>query len=228
MVTPQIDEIGRIIGDPSRAAMLVTMLDGRAWTGRQLAAAVHVTPPTASEHLKRLVDAGFVSVVRQGRSSYFRLASADIAQMLESLMVVAPQQPRRNGRAPAVDADLREARTCYDHLAGELGVAIADALIRAKAVVLSDEGTMARVDDAFFAARGIVPPPNSRREACRLCLDWTERRFHIGGRAGAAIAAHAFDRGWIRRREKTRAITVTESGRDGLRAAFELNWKDKP
>lgn len=224
MVTPQIDEIGRIIGDPSRAAILLALLDGRAWTGRELAAAVHVTAPTASEHLKRLVDASFLSVVAQGRSRYYRIASPDVAHMLETIMAIAPPNGARTPKPAAVDAHLRAARTCYDHLAGELGVALAQALVNGGAITVAANNACL-IDAQFFARSGVIESAAAQSCACRLCLDWTQRRFHIGGRLGAAIAQAAFQRGWVLRRSGTRALDVSPAGLTGFAQTFGLQWK---
>jgi DNA-binding transcriptional ArsR family regulator len=226
MAGPQIEEIGRLLGDRSRATMLMTLMDGRAWTGRELAATAFVTPSTASEHLQRLVDSGLLSVVKQGKHRYYRIASPTVAQLLEAMMVVAPQTESRPSAPTRPDADLRRARMCYDHLAGELGVAIAHGLIRSGAIRLSGSGDeVADVNVDFFEQLGIVSKENgNRRPLCRLCLDWTERRFHIGGRLGAALAHRALDLKWIRRRDTTRALIVSSSGAAALHDAFGIAW----
>ena len=223
---PQIDEIGRLIGDPSRAAMLLAMMDGRAWTGRELAGAAFVTPSTASEHLQRLVDAQLVSAVKQGKHRYYRVASHTVAQLLEAMMVVAPQAGSSASILSKVDPELRVARTCYDHLAGEFGVAIAHGLIRLGAIKLSSSGDeVAAVDTSFFDRLGIVSMSSeNRRPLCRLCLDWTERRFHIGGRLGAALARHAFDSKWVMRREASRGLVVSKAGITAVREIFGAAW----
>ncbi|MGH7729496.1 MAG: ArsR/SmtB family transcription factor, partial [Vulcanimicrobiaceae bacterium] len=145
----RLDAVARLVGDPSRAAMLGALMDGRAWTGRELARAAHVTPSTASTHLQRLVGGELVSAVSQGRHRYYRIASAQVAGALEALLRLAPQETPRNAGARAIAEDLRSARTCYDHLAGRLGVALADALRAAGAVAFSD-GT------GMLTARGLA------------------------------------------------------------------------
>jgi DNA-binding transcriptional ArsR family regulator len=226
MLCPRLDELGRLIGDPSRTTMLVALMDGRAWTGRELAETAHVAPSTASEHLQRLVDGGLLRVVPQGRHRYYRIASSDVAHALETLMLLAPQPSQPSVVPNRIDRELRRARTCYDHLAGELGVALADALTRRGAVILAPEsGVLTRAGATFFAELGIRPDGEpSRRPLCRPCVDWTERRFHLGGRLGVALARHAFDRRWLRRNDRSRAVSVTDAGVVALRELFDIVW----
>ena len=223
--TTRMAEIAALIGDPARAAMLTGLMDGRALTATELAATAGVTPQTASSHLSRLVDAGLLRVERQGRHRYHRLASPEVARMLEGIMQVA------SGLAPARpvvvgprDAALRAARTCYDHLAGRLGVAIADALVAggqldfdAEAGIVTDRGL------ALFRGLGIEADTGRRKRVlCRPCLDWSERRPHLAGVLGAALCAHCFDQGWIRRVSASRAVAVTPLGRRMLCETFGL------
>ena len=226
MGAPRIDEVARLIGDPSRAAMLDALMDGRAWTGCELARAAHVATSTASEHLQRLVSGALLGVVAQGRHRYYRIASPEVARTIEALSLLASRQPaQRSGRG--IDADLRRARTCYDHLAGALGVALADALRDCGAIALGPSGgAITPAGRALFAAHGIdLDVGSPRRAPCRPCLDWSERRLHVAGGAGAAIAAHAFAHGWVSRRQATRAVTVTELGTRALRETFGLDWR---
>jgi DNA-binding transcriptional ArsR family regulator len=226
MMVPRIDEIGRLVGDPSRAAMLDALMDGRAWTGRELAGAAHVMPSTASEHLARLVDGALLDVVAQGRHRYYRIASPEIAQALEALVVLAPVAQRPSSMKVQISSEVRRARTCYDHLAGELGVALADALVRTNRIVLDAAGASITAEgEQFFAARGITLEPGSR-PACKSCLDWSERRFHIAGRLGAALAQHAFDAGWVTRKTGTRALTTTPRGIKEMRAVFNFDFAE--
>ncbi|MGH8165101.1 MAG: ArsR/SmtB family transcription factor, partial [Rhodanobacteraceae bacterium] len=189
-------------GDRSRAAMLAALMDGRAWTGRELASFANVSPSTASSHLQRLVRGLLLSVVTQGRSHYYRIASPQVAQALESLMVLAPRVPVRHATARRVAEDLGEARTCYDHLAGRLGVAVAEALQRSGAIVLAESsGTLTAEGAVWLEGLGIVlDGASGRRPACRPCLDWSERRPHVAGRLGALIADVALERAWIRQK----------------------------
>ncbi len=199
-------------------------MDGRAWTGRELARAAHVTPSTASEHLQRLVNGDLLSVVAQGRFRYYRLASPEVASALEALMVLAPRDAAATPKRAAIDPLLRYGRTCYDHLAGELGVALTEALVRRGAVVFgSDGGALTPVGVEFFEQLEIaIEPGNARRPLCRPCMDWSERRLHLAGRAGAALARHAFERGWTQRQEDTRAVLVTDTGVAVLYELFEV------
>jgi DNA-binding transcriptional ArsR family regulator len=232
MVSPnRIAEVASVIGEPARAAMLTALMDGRALTAAELAAIAGITPQTASTHLARLVGAGLVNVARQGRHRYHRLAGSSVARMLEGLMQhvsagrMAQPPPRTGPREEA----LRQARTCYDHLAGRLGVAIADALVAQGHVELDDEGgIITNSGVAFFARTGILAPdegaPSRRmtRPLCRPCLDWSERRPHLAGRLGAAICSHGFEAGWLRRINGARTVVVTPKGRSQLARLFGI------
>jgi len=211
-----IAQIGALIGDPGRANMLEAMFDGRALTAGELAHIAGVTAATASGHLAKLVDGRLVRVESQGRHRYFRLASAEVAHMLETIGAAVEAAPERRRATPRVPAHLREARTCYDHLAGRLGVALADGLAARGAVALDGEG--ARVTDAgraLFARLGVSidAPAGSRRPVCRACLDWSERRPHLAGLLGAGLLDRSLALGWVRRGREPRAIIITDPGR---------------
>ncbi|HWK98237.1 MAG TPA: helix-turn-helix domain-containing protein [Pseudolabrys sp.] len=220
-------EIANLAGDPARAGMLHALMDGRALTASELAQAAHVTPQTASGHLTKLAAGGLIAVEKQGRHRYHRLASPSVARMLESIMqVAADARPRVIVTGPR-DKALRAARTCYDHLAGHLGVALADAMIANQQIELTaDAGIVTAQGATLFERLGIAldtrKPERSKRILCRPCLDWSERRPHIGGALGAALCAHCLTVGWIRRIEGSRAVGVTTKGRVAFRDVFGI------
>ena len=226
--TNQIAEIGALVGEPARAAMLAALMDGRALTASELACLARITPQTASSHLARLTSAGLLAVERQGRHRYHRLATPAVARMLEGIMQIAAVElpkPRHAIATGPRDAAMRLARTCYDHLAGRLGVAIAQALVERRAVDFEDDGgQLTRQGERFLAGLGILLPASGvRRPArplCRPCLDWSERRVHVAGRVGAAICSHSFEEDWVRRLAGTRALVITPRGRQALRKHF--------
>ncbi|MGW2374374.1 MULTISPECIES: ArsR/SmtB family transcription factor [Kitasatospora] len=226
-----------LLADPTRAAFCSALLDGRAWTAGELARAAGVAPSTASEHLSRLIAGGLLTEERQGRHRYVRLASPSVATLIEDLTVfaeamgeaTAPTDTRNSRPAPR---NLREAtrqsaearaRTCYDHLAGRLGVAVADALL-ARGLVTDHAGlAVTERGHDWLAAQAIELPPRTGRPGgrpvVRGCLDWTERRSHLGGALGAALCRTALDRAWVERIGSGRALRVTP---DGCRALHEL------
>lgn len=208
-------------GDPARASMLWTLIDGRAFTAGELSEVAGVTPQTASGHLARMVDAGLISVAKQGRHRYFRLASPLVAQMLEGIMVVVGTDAAILRPGPANDA-MRLARACYDHLAGRVAVAIAQSLADRGHVTLSEDGGAVTPEGAtFFGKLGVsLEPQRGRRPLCRPCLDWSERRYHIAGTLGAGIAETCYRCGWLKRKSGTRVVEITAAGRKGLRETF--------
>ena len=224
-----ISEIGALVGDPGRANMLSVLLDGRALTASELGWSAGVSAATASEHLAKLVAGGLLEVARQGRHRYFRLASPDVARMLESMMVVANSSnaPETRRRAtPRIDPSLRRARTCYDHLAGQLGVGIADRLVVQGVLVLGDEaGELTESGRAWLEQLGVTTEPvgRTRRLFCRPCLDWSERRPHLAGRLGAALCRRCSELGWIEHARDSRAVAVTPAGLRGFAEVFGLS-----
>ena len=202
--------------------MLNALMDGRALTATELARVAGVTPQTASGHLQRMTTVGLLTVHQQGRHRYFRLATVSVARMLESIMQVAAElaPDRRRLSVGPKDQALRQARTCYDHFAGRLGVALADALIaRGYIELTADAGIITETGIAFLAEIGIDPDAmlvrrtqRSGRVLCRPCLDWSERRLHLGGVVGAVLCRHSMDQGWTRRLKDTRAVLITAQG----------------
>ena len=228
MTEPDIASIAGLLSDPSRAVMCLALAGGEARPAGELAARAGVSAQTASNHLAKLIAGGILRVEQQGRWRYYRLAGADVGHAVEALAVVAPAAPcavSQNG-AGSGSWRLKEARTCYSHLAGRLGVALADALI---AGALEEQGRDYRLTaTGLRSLRKLGIPVSSRREPtpARRCLDWTERRPHIAGPVGIALADLAIDRGWIRRLRGTRAVMVTSQGRAQLRQVFNLRWEE--
>ncbi|MER6347476.1 ArsR/SmtB family transcription factor [Streptomyces sp. NPDC001595] len=214
-----------LVADTTRAACLLALLDGRAWTAGELARHAGVAPSTLSEHLGKLVAGGLLTEERQGRHRYVRLADARVAQLLEDLAAqVAPDpsaRPRTLREAGAGSAMAR-GRTCYDHLAGRLGIAVTDAL---GALGLLRRDTGFALTDAgltWFAGAGIRLDRTGRRPLARACLDWTERRPHLAGTAGAALCEHALTSGWCVRIGSERAVKVTPEGEHALSALLGI------
>ncbi|KQP01308.1 ArsR/SmtB family transcription factor [Leifsonia sp. Leaf264] len=218
-----------LLGDPTRAAFCLALLDGRAWTAGELARAAGVSASTASEHLDRLVRGGLLAEERQGRHRYVRLAGPDAALLVEVLAAGAPNAapnaaPPDSYAAVRASAGLAAARTCYDHLAGRLGVDLLDALDHRDYVSRADGIALTALGADWLEALGIDVGGirRSSRPVMRLCLDWTERRSHLAGGVGAAIAAAFLERDWIRRADG-RAIRVTDAGSTALQRQLGLS-----
>ncbi|MGR6319310.1 helix-turn-helix domain-containing protein [Micromonospora soli] len=215
--------LAALLADRTRAAFCLALLDGRAWTAGELARAGGVAPSTATDHLNRLVRGGLLVEERQGRHRYVRLAGPSVAQLIEDLAGHAPAQPAppRTLRAASAGAVLAYARTCYDHLAGRLGVLLHDALL--------DRGVLDRTGGLAVTAHGVAwlaelgvpvePLRAARRPLVRDCLDWTERRPHLAGALGAALNRRFLDLGWTVR-GTGRAVRLTPAGRPALAAAL--------
>jgi DNA-binding transcriptional ArsR family regulator len=223
---PHIAEVAALVGDPARANMLCELLGGRALTATELAYCAGVSPQTTSGHLGKLFAARLVVLMKQGRHRYYRLAGPHVAQMLESIMNVALAGPPRFQPKSKLDDKLRHARTCYDHFAGLLGVGLAERMVARELVVLGDEaGEVTPAGMDFLSELGVdlSAARAKRRVFCRPCLDWTERRSHIGGAVGAALARRCFDLKWIERIGSSRAVAITPVGRRGLLEQFGLS-----
>jgi DNA-binding transcriptional ArsR family regulator len=220
---PLIASIAALIGDPGRANMLTALMDGRALTASELGGAAGVTLQTASGHLSRLVEAGLLTVRKQGRHRYFRLSGPDVAEALEALMGLAQRTGAVRIRTGPRDAALREARICYDHLAGERGVALLEALRRNKLVEGEQDVVLTDAGRAFFTGLGVDLGrlQEGRRPLCRLCLDWSERRAHLGGALGAALLDLMADRRWLRR-EDGRVLRFSPAGLRAFESAFPV------
>lgn len=222
---PAISEVAALVGNPARANILMALSDGRALTATELAYVAGVSPQTASEHLARLREANLLALTKQGRHCYFRLSSPKVAQMIESIMVVAADGPQRYRPRWNGDDQLRTARTCYDHIAGRLGVALADALTQQDHIQLSDDGgVVTRAGEKYLIDFGVRldEARKGRRTFCRPCLDWSERRPHLAGALGAAVADRCFELGWVARLRDSRALKISASGQRGFKEAFGI------
>jgi DNA-binding transcriptional ArsR family regulator len=244
-----IAPIAALIGDPTRARVLMALTDGRALPASRLAVEAGVAPSTVSEHLARLLAAGLVTMRPEGRSRFYRLASAEVAGVLEALAQIAPDQPIRSLRQGSQARALREARTCYNHLAGRLGTGLL-------AGFLSD-GVLAGGDGRHHPDRAVhdrLSAPGrdlsyrltphgeevlgelgidldtvlARRPAARYCLDWSEQRHHLAGPLGTALAGRLFALGWVRRTQRRRVVQVTDLGREKLPEVLGLpaDWAE--
>lgn len=219
---PSIAEVASLIGDPARANMLGALMAGRALTAGELAREAGITAQTASGHLARLREAGLLLVEAQGRHRYFRLSGPDVAQVLEGLMGLAARTGRLRLRTGPRDPALRQARTCYDHLAGEAAVALFDGLLATGRLAMDGQTPrLTPAGRAFFVAEGIdiATIEAGRRPLCRCCLDWSERRAHLGGALASAMLDLFLVRGWVRRERRGRIVQVTPPGIAALR-----NW----
>lgn len=226
-------EVAALVGDTARATMLAALMGGQSLTASELAFLACVSRPTASGHLGKLVNARLLTVTKKRRNRYYRIASPLIARMLEGIKAVAAIEvpPRYQPRSARDDA-LRFARTCYDHLAGRLGVAIADALVKKGYIVLGDDGgEVTEAGARFLTSFGVKLAPAPRgRIFCRPCLDWSERRYHVAGYVGSEMLRRCLELGWLNRLREQRVITITAIGRTGLLATFgiKLDTEDPP
>ncbi|THD10607.1 ArsR/SmtB family transcription factor [Metallibacterium scheffleri] len=214
-----IARIAALVGEPARAAMLLALGDGRALPAGELAACAGVSAATASGHLAAMREAGLLDAKQQGRHRYYRLASAQVAALLESLMLVAAQNPARV--SSHVDPLLQAGRTCYSHLAGRLGVSICDGLLARGALHIEDDLAhftprgLALLDDFGLDTRALRRQPVSK-----TCIDWSERRHHLSGPVGVAWYRRCVELGWVRHHLDSRAVSVTKAGAKGLAASF--------
>jgi len=219
--------LGRLIGDPNRARILHVLLGGTPQSGSALAASAGISRSLASAHLKKLTAGGLVRAEPSGRQQLYSIAAQPVADALETLLILAPATPVRSLRDASRKRNLRWARMCYDHLAGVVGVAVTEALVAKQAIggrdgawVLGSRGAGVFGDLGIDA--GAVP--HRTRPLLRPCMDWTERRHHLAGGLGAALAAELKDRDWLRRQDGSRIVTVTPAGYAGLDAWLDIDF----
>ncbi|GAA4547018.1 ArsR/SmtB family transcription factor [Amycolatopsis samaneae] len=229
METIALAEVAAVLADPSRAAMCLALLDGRAWTIGELAATARIAVSTASEHVTRLVDAGFVERLKQGRHAYVRIADPRVAELIEHLAQHADRRAPTGLRSSVRVRKLEFARTCYDHLAGRLGVALRTGMV-ARGLVDTGAGlTLTGRGREVLTGLGVELGVRERRPLLRDCLDWTERREHLGGGAPAALLARALAAGWVERGHQPRAIRVLPAAAEPFGAlGVDLDTLEEP
>jgi DNA-binding transcriptional ArsR family regulator len=223
---PDLAAVAGLMGDRSRAAFLLELMSGDELPATELAARAGVSSPLASAHLSRLLDGGLVSARRDGRQRLYRISQPEVAEAIEGLVRIAPERHARTLRESHRGQAIQRARTCYDHLAGRLGVELTAALERDRVIVAGDGGyRLTAAGERRLESLGLdLGAVRARRRAfARQCIDWTERRPHLAGALGAALADRLFEMGWVRRVPATRAVQVTPAGEDGLWAEFGLD-----
>ena len=220
---PDIAQVGALIGDPARANMLSALMGGKALTASELATAAGITQQTASAHLARLEAGGLLVQRKQGRHRYFALADDEVGLLLEGLMGFAANRGFLRTRPGPKDPELRKARICYNHLAGDFGVRMLDRLLADGNMTLDgDEIALTASGESRMAALGIdlAPLQAQRRPLCRTCLDWSERRSHLAGALGEALLTRFIEIGWAKREVGSRVIRFTAPGEKAFLAAF--------
>lgn len=220
-----IAAVAELLADSSRAAMLDALLGKQALPAGELAYCAGISPQTASSHLAKLVAGGLLTLTTQGRHRYYALASAEVAHALEVLATLAPPAPIRTLRESIAVEQLRFARTCYDHLAGKLGVELTQVLVDSHLLTRDDRNYSVTKEGSRFLTHfglDLERLQHQRRSFARQCLDWSERRYHLAGGLGTAFVEQLFQRGWIQRIVSSRAVQVTDSGREGFQKEFGL------
>ena len=219
---PDISRIARTIGDPTRIRMLTLLMEGRALTAKELAYGAGVGPATGTAHLRKLLADSLVAARTQGRHKYFRLSSEHVAHCVESLMFIAkPAKAAGQLQLPPI----QQARFCYDHLAGRVAIEITQVLLAKKLMQLDGEDfTLSRKGERWFTDFGVdlATVSRTRRRFAYSCLDWSERKDHLGGALGAALAQRMLDLGWLKRIPDTRIASITTKGRRALVEHFGI------
>lgn len=224
-IHPNVVEVAALLGEKSRSTIITTLMDGRFHTASELAFLASITPQTASFHLSKLVQSNLVKVEKRGRHRYFQLADGESARILESLISISPLPEVRSLKQSNELKLLRQARTCYDHLAGKLGVDLTESMLVAgyleketREFVVTSKG------EQFFTGYGInfSELKGKRRSFSHVCLDWSERSHHLAGALGNALLTHFFELGWIVQVPSIRAIKVTDKGKAGFKRDFSI------
>jgi DNA-binding transcriptional ArsR family regulator len=222
----QFKQIAALIGDPTRATIMWTLLDGKAFTATELAIAANTSPQNISMHLAKLVQAGLLCVENQGRHRYYKYFKKDIAYAIEAMATLLPHSTAKQGLHSENNSAIKHCRTCYDHLAGKTGVLITDSLLKQKIII--EDNNMFEISPKglkWFLAFDIDinELKQQRRAFARPCLDWSERRFHIAGSLGAALLNKMLYSGWIRKTKQSRAVIITAKGQKAFYDNFKID-----
>ncbi|MFS1512110.1 ArsR/SmtB family transcription factor [Chengkuizengella sp. SCS-71B] len=224
---PNISYIAKLISEPTRAIILESLMGGQALPAGELAYKAKVSHPTVSSHLSKLVEGNLLKVEQFGRHRYYKLANEQVAEIIEKLGTIAPPVQIRSLKQSDQMKQVRLARTCYDHLAGELGVNITEALLKQDLIILkNDLYEVTKKGEEWFEDLGIMihNVGKSRRVFAKPCLDWSERRYHISGWLGAAIATHFMEQKWIVKSTTNRSVQLTEEGTNMLKDSLGLDY----
>ena len=222
-----IAAVAALLADPTRATMLLALSDGRAFTASELAKSARVAPSTASEHLGRLVEASLLTVAKQGRNCFYRLADPSIVEIMEDLARLAPPVKIRSLSASEHAKALHRARMCYHHLAGMLGVLLTEALVEREILHGADAGYVVEEEGiAWLHTFGIASGPRTKRGLLFVPwhIDWSERKHHVAGAFGAALADRLFELQWLERHPSSRAVRLTREGKTGMEQVFGLRF----
>jgi DNA-binding transcriptional ArsR family regulator len=223
----EFSAIASIIGEPTRAAMLWKLLEGKAFTATELAISTDISAQSASMHLAKMVSAKLLAVVSQGRHKYYKLATPEVAYVLESISNLVPADRLvTENTTPLSQHDIKYCRTCYDHLAGKVGVAVTDQLLKRKVIANSDlDFDVTNKGEKWLATLdiSIADLKRQKRAFARKCLDWSERRYHISGSLGAALLDRMIEMKWLRKIPDTRRVLVTPTGHQKMYAVLGLN-----
>jgi DNA-binding transcriptional ArsR family regulator len=222
----QFKQIAALIGDPTRATIMWTLLDGKAFTATELAIAADTSPQNISMHLGKLLQADLLCVENQGRHRYYKFSRKEIAYAIEAMATLLPAATTRNSSVNENNPAIKHCRTCYDHLAGKVGVAITDSLLKQRIIIDSNNTfDLSRKGQQWFSNLGIDlnELKQQRRSFLRPCLDWSERRHHIGGSLAASLLEIMLSSDWIRRTKNSRAVVITAKGEKCFHEYFKLS-----
>jgi DNA-binding transcriptional ArsR family regulator len=223
---PNLSKFAELVADPSRGAMLTALLDGRFHPASELAVTAGIKPQTASFHLAKMSEAGIVNMEKHGRHRYYGISNPQVAEVLENWLSISPTENTRSFKEWREGESIRRARTCYDHLAGKIGVQLTQSLMTMNVIKKEDnQFILTTSGEKFLTEFGIdlAALRQKRRAFSRCCLDWSEREHHLAGALGFGILEQLFQRNWIKRIPGSRAIAVTDEGRNGFRDTFHIS-----